>query len=223
MSIEENLNSVKESLRSGVTLVAVSKTKPVEYLQKAYSAGQRIFGENKVQEMCEKYEVLPKDIKWHMIGHLQRNKVKYIAGFVDLIHGVDNLKLLKEIDKQALRHNRIINCLLQIKIAEEDSKFGLSKIQALQLMQSADFKNLKNISIQGVMGMATFTNEEDRVRDEFKSLKQISDEFKAEFAKYNDQNSIISMGMSGDYKIAIEEGSNMVRVGSSIFGSRNHQ
>ncbi len=223
MSIEENLNSVKESLRSGVTLVAVSKTKPVEYLQKAYSAGQRIFGENKVQEMCEKYEVLPKDIKWHMIGHLQRNKVKYIAGFVDLIHGVDNLKLLKEIDKQALRHNRIINCLLQIKIAEEDSKFGLSKIEALQLMQSADFKNLKNISIQGVMGMATFTNEEDRVRDEFKSLKQISDEFKAEFAKYNDQNSIISMGMSGDYKIAIEEGSNMVRVGSSIFGSRNHQ
>ncbi|MCK0180013.1 YggS family pyridoxal phosphate-dependent enzyme [Flavobacteriaceae bacterium S0862] len=218
MSISTNLNNIKSQLPEHVTLVAVSKTKPVSDLMEAYTAGQRIFGENKIQEMVEKHEQMPKDVEWHMIGHVQRNKVKYMASFVALIHGVDNLKLLKEINKQAQKHNRIINCLLQIKIASEDSKFGMTAQAAQDIFNSDDFTGLKNIKVVGVMGMATFTDNETQLKKEFKSLKTAFDTF-------NTQNSglrIISMGMSGDYKLAIECGSNMIRVGSSIFGARNY-
>jgi pyridoxal phosphate enzyme (YggS family) len=218
MSISTNLNNIKSQLPEHVTLVAVSKTKPVSDLMEAYTAGQRIFGENKIQEMVEKHEQMPKDVEWHMIGHVQRNKVKYMASFVALIHGVDNLKLLKEINKQAQKHNRIINCLLQIKIASEDSKFGMTAQAAQDIFNSDEFTGLKNIKVVGVMGMATFTDNETQLKKEFKSLKTAFDTF-------NTQNSglrIISMGMSGDYKLAIECGSNMIRVGSSIFGARNY-
>jgi pyridoxal phosphate enzyme (YggS family) len=202
-----------------VTLVAVSKTKPVHDLMKAYDVGQRIFGENKVQEMVEKYQQMPKDIQWHMIGHVQRNKVKYMAPFVDLIHGVDSLKLLSEINKHALKNNRCINGLLQIKIAAEDSKFGMTKNDAIQLMKSSEFKNLKNIKIKGVMGMATFTDDQNKIRKEFETLKSTFSELKS----IQDSMHIISMGMSGDYPLAIECGSTMIRVGSHIFGARNYQ
>lgn len=221
MSIKQNLLHIKSSLPEHVTLVAVSKTKPVSDLMEAYNAGQRIFGENKIQEMVEKHEQMPKDIKWHMIGHVQRNKVKYMASFVDLIHGVDNFKLLKEINKQATKHDRIINCLLQVKIATEDSKFGLSPEDALSLIQSEEFSELKNIKIIGLMGMATFTDNQEQIKQEFQLLKSSFDELKS-FKKNNCQLEIISMGMSGDYQIAIECGSTMVRVGSSIFGARNY-
>lgn len=218
--IQKNLQDIKGKLPKHVTLVAVSKTKPVEAIQEAYQAGQRIFGENKVQEMCTKHERLPKDIKWHMIGHLQRNKVKYMAHFVDLIHGVDNLKLLQEINKQAQKHKRIINCLLQIKIAEEDSKFGLSKEEALAILNSEEFNQMENVSIKGVMGMATFTDDKKQIQSEFKILNIIFNELNQHLVIQNKQFNVISMGMSGDYPIAIEEGSTMVRVGSSIFGVR---
>ena len=221
MSIKQNLLHIKSSLPEHVTLVAVSKTKPVSDLMEAYNAGQRIFGENKIQEMVEKHEQMPKDIKWHMIGHVQRNKVKYMASFVDLIHGVDNFKLLKEINKQATKHDRIINCLLQVKIATEDSKFGLSPENALSLIQSEEFSELKNIKIIGLMGMATFTDNQEQVKQEFQLLKSSFDELKS-FKKNNCQLEIISMGMSGDYQLAIECGSTMIRVGSSIFGARNY-
>ncbi|APD06102.1 UPF0001 protein [Flavobacteriaceae bacterium UJ101] len=220
--IKENLQHIENTLPENVTLVAVSKTKPVEAIEEAYEAGQRVFGENKVQEMCGKYEVLPQDIEWHMIGHLQRNKVKYMAHFVDLIHGVDNLKLLQEINKQAQRHNRIIKCLLQIKIAEEDSKFGLSQEEAITILDSQEFNQMENISIEGVMGMATFTDDENQIRNEFKTLKTIFDGLNEQLILKDKQLKTISMGMSGDYPIAIEEGSTMVRVGSSIFGARNY-
>jgi pyridoxal phosphate enzyme (YggS family) len=218
MSISENLENVKSALPESVTLVAVSKTKPISDLMEAYSAGQRIFGENKIQEMSEKWENMPKDIQWHMIGHVQRNKVKYMAEFVDLIHGVDSLKLLKEINKQAQKHNRVINCLLQIKIAEEDSKFGISADEASTLLQSESFTELKHINITGVMGMATFTNDMKQVEKEFKILKSTFDILK----NLQSNLSTVSMGMSGDYQLAIECGSTMVRVGSSIFGKRNY-
>lgn len=215
MSIVENLHQIKNELPENVTLVAVSKTKPAEDVQKLFEAGQLEFGENKVQELVSKYEVLSKEIRWHLIGHLQKNKVKYIAEFVHLIHSVDNLDLLKEINKQAAKNNRIINCLLQIKIADEDSKFGMDAKNAEVIL--SDYKEqFPSVKITGFMGMATFTEDENQIREEFKSLKTIFEEYKIQ----NTELTTLSMGMSGDYKIAIEEGSNMVRVGSSIFGER---
>ena len=218
MSITKNLNNIKSTLPEHVTLVAVSKTKPVSDLMEAYDAGQRIFGENKIQEMAEKYEEMPKNIQWHMIGHVQRNKVKYMAEFVSLIHGVDSFKLLKEINKQAKKHNRVINCLLQIKIADEDSKFGMSIEDASTLLKSDEFSELKNINVIGVMGMATFTDNTEQIETEFKFLKSAFKNLKA----LNSKLVTISMGMSGDYQLAIDCGSTMVRVGSSIFGVRNY-
>ena len=220
MSISNNLQQIKATLPNHVTLVAVSKTKPIPDLMEAYENGQRIFGENKIQDMADKFEAMPKDIQWHMIGHVQRNKVKYMASFVALIHGVDNYKLLEEINKQAKKHNRTINCLLQIKIASEDSKFGMSPTLASEILQSQDFSTLKNIQITGVMGMASFTEDEQQVETEFKLLKSTFDNLK----ELNTNKSVfntISMGMSGDYKLAIQSGSTMVRVGSSIFGTRS--
>jgi len=219
--IKQNLYHIKNSLPEDVTLIAVSKTQPVSSISEAYQAGQRAFGENKIQEMTEKSDILPKDIEWHMIGHLQSNKVKYMAHFVHLIHGVDSFKTLKEINKQALKHNRVINCLLEVKIASEETKFGLSFDEVEQLLKSEELKDLKNINIQGLMGMASFTENNEIIRTEFKTLKTFFDSFQ----KYNSLNvnpTILSMGMSGDYKIAIEEGSTMIRVGSAIFGTRNY-
>jgi len=217
MSISKNLSNLNSSLENSVKLVAVSKTKSNQEIMEAYNQGQRAFGENKVQELSAKYEALPKDIEWHMIGHLQRNKVKYIAGFVKLIHSVDNLKLLKEINRQALKHNLIINCLLQIKIATEETKFGMSKNEAKNMLSSEEFKKLKNVSILGLMGMASFTNDQEILKKEFSSLNNFFKELSSSYSSMR----ILSMGMSDDYKLAIELGSNMIRVGSSIFGSRN--
>lgn len=219
--IEENLDYIKSTIPESVRLVAVSKTKPNSDIIKAYDFGQRVFGENKVQELTDKHETLPKDIQWHMIGHLQSNKVKYIAPFVSLIHGVDSLKLLKEINKQAIKNERVIPVLLQFHIATESSKFGFSINEAIDLLSSEEFKNLKNASICGVMGMATFTSDQRQVREEFKSLKDIYDDLKSRFFENSSEFKEISMGMSGDYQIAIEQGSTLVRVGSSIFGSRS--
>lgn len=221
MVIQDNLNQIKSNLPDHVTLVAVSKTKPISDLMEAYQAGQRVFGENKIQEMVEKHVQMPNDVEWHMIGHVQSNKVKYMADFVSLIHGVDNLKLLMEINKQALKHNRIIKCLFQIKIAEEDSKFGMSTDDAKEILQSKEFSELKNVCIVGVMGMATFTDDEIQIKNEFKKLKSSFDELK-QLETFNFKPKIISMGMSGDYQLAIECGSTMIRVGSSIFGERNY-
>ena len=220
--IKENLNNVRNTIPANVTLVAVSKTKPNADLLEAYAEGQRIFGENKVQEMIDKYETLPKDIQWHMIGHLQSNKVKYIAPFVHLIHAVDSFKLLKEINKQAKKNDRLIDCLLQFHIADEDSKFGLTFDEAQEMLASPEFIELENISIVGLMGMATFTDNEAQVREEFRTLENYFNVIKSHFFKFNDAFKELSMGMSGDYPIAIEEGSTMVRVGSSIFGERNY-
>ena len=217
MSIKENLSSILKNLPKSVTLVAVSKTKPISDIQQAYDRGQRIFGENRVQEMTEKWEKMPKDIEWHMIGHLQRNKVKYMAEYVSLVHGVDSPRLLKEINKQAEKYNRTIPCLLQVHIAEEDTKFGFDEKELLDLVDNEEFKGYNHIKIKGLMGMATFTEDMDQVRREFKSLHSLFEKLKSNYPDF----SILSMGMSGDYKIAIEEGSTMVRVGSSIFGSRN--
>ena len=216
MSISNNLTQIKSQLPAHVTLVAVSKTKPVADLMEAYNAGQRIFGENKIQEMTDKWEVMPKDIEWHMIGHVQTNKVKYMAPYVSLIHGVDSLKLLQEINKQAAKNNRVIDCLLQVYIAEEESKFGLDEQELEDILSSTEFKQLKNIRIVGLMGMATFTENKNQIEKEFKHLKTIFDKFKIQ----NSQFTILSMGMSGDYQLAISCGSTMVRIGSSIFGSR---
>ncbi len=216
--IKENLLKIKSGLPENVTLVAVSKTKPIEDLQEAYDAGQRIFGESKIQEMVDKHDILPKDIEWHMIGHLQSNKVKYMAHFVDLIHGIDKLKTLKEINKQAKKHNRIINCLLQAKIAKEDTKFGLSFDEIETILTSEEVSELKNVNIVGLMGMATFTDKQEQLQEEFSSLKNFFNQLKIR----NPNLKTISMGMSGDYKLAIENGSSMIRVGSSIFGHRNY-
>lgn len=221
MNIQQNLDFIKATLPKQVTLVAVSKTKPVLLLEEAYAAGQRIFGENKIQEMTQKWVTLPKDIEWHMIGHVQRNKVKYMAEYVHVIHAVDNFKLLKEINKQAEKYNRIIDCFLQIKIATEESKFGLSTQEALEIIESDEFSTLNNICITGVMGMATFTEKTEQVQVEFYHLKSTFDQFKNIKATNNFKPEVISMGMSGDYKLAIECGSTMVRIGSSIFGNRN--
>jgi pyridoxal phosphate enzyme (YggS family) len=216
MSIALNLKNIQSQIPNHVTLVAVSKTKPVADLMEAYVAGQRVFGENKIQEMVDKYQQMPKDIQWHMIGHVQSNKVKYMAPFVSLIHGVDSLSLLKEINKQALKNNRVIDCLLQVHIAQEETKFGLNEAELQELLCSEDFKTLKNIQIKGLMGMATFTNDEAQVKKEFEYLKSLFDQFTTHHSSFT----ILSMGMSGDYKLAIDSGSTMIRVGSSIFGSR---
>ena len=220
--IKDNLHKIKNSISKEITLVAVSKTKPIIDLQNAYNAGQRVFGENKIQEMVDKFDALPKDIEWHMIGHLQSNKVKYMAHFVNLIHGVDKFKTLKEINKQAKKHNRIINCLLQSKIAKEDSKFGLSFNEIETIINSEEILELKNINIVGFMGMATFTDNQEQLEEEFISLKKFFDTQKTKSLSDNCQLNILSMGMSGDYQLAIKNGSNMIRVGSSIFGSRNY-
>lgn len=219
MSVKDNLLQIKASLPPGVTLVVVSKTHPVSAIQQAYETGHLIFGENKVQELVAKYEVMPKDIEWHLIGHLQTNKVKYIAPFVSLIHSVDSLKLLEEINKQAARAGRKIDCLLQIHIAQEETKFGLSHQECIDLIQSQNYIKMNNVVIRGLMGMASNTADAAQVRNEFRSLKQFFDEVKRHFLP---EISILSMGMSSDYEIAIEEGSTMIRVGSSIFGARDY-
>lgn len=222
MSIESNLQRIKSTIPLNVTLVAISKTHPVDTVMEAYNVGQRVFGENKVQELVSKYEAMPKDIEWHLVGHLQTNKVKYIAPFVNLIHSVDSLKLLSVINKEAEKVERIIDCLLQMHIATEETKFGLSLVELEEILKSDEFFKMKNIRVVGLMGMATFTDNMDHVRTEFKSLHDI---FKSVKEKYFDEKSWfkeLSMGMSSDYNIAIEEGSTMVRIGSDIFGYRNY-
>lgn len=218
--IKEALDKVKSGIPEEVTLVAVSKTKPASLIQEAYDHGQRVFGENRVQELAEKYEELPKDIQWHLIGHLQTNKVKYIASFVSMIHAVDSMKLLKEINKQGAKHDRIIDCLLQFHIAEEDSKFGMDFNEVQDLLESDELIEMRNINIAGLMGMATFTDDTEQIREEFRTLENYFQVIKSHYFKFNDGFQHISMGMSGDYPIAIEEGSTMVRVGSAIFGKR---
>lgn len=220
MSISENLIAIKSALPKEVTLIAVTKTQPIEKILEVFHASHKQFGENKVQELLAKYEQLPKDIEWHLIGHLQTNKVKYIAQFVHLIHSVDSFSLLKEIDKQAKKCNRIISCLLQIYIAKEETKFGLDFKEAEELIRSKDFSELQNIKITGLMGMATNTDNKEQIGIEFHSLNLFFNKIK-ELATYNLQPEILSMGMSSDYPIAINEGSNMIRVGSSIFGERS--
>lgn len=223
MSVKENILEFNESLEgTNCTLIAVSKTKPIELIQEAYEAGQIDFGENKIQELREKPGQLPNDIRWHMIGHVQTNKVKYIAPFIYLIHAVDSLKLLKEINKQALKNDRTIKCLLQVHIAQEEHKFGFDEDSLMEMLNSEEFKSLQNISISGLMGMATYTDDQDQIRKEFKSLKNLFDKLQSQFSFPNVKMSEISMGMSDDYPIAIEEGSTMIRVGSKIFGARNY-
>jgi len=220
MNIAEHIQNIKSKLPQTVALIAVSKTKPISDIIEAYRAGQRIFAENRVQEMTQKYEQLPKDIEWHLIGHLQTNKVKLIANFVSLIHSVDSVSLLKEIDKQAKKCNRIINVLLQFYIAKEETKFGFDDNEAMQMLESDDYKSLKNIQICGVMGMATYTDDEKTVADEFTNLNEIFQRLKKNYFATTNAFKEISMGMSGDYETAIKCGSTMVRIGSLIFGSR---
>ena len=219
-SIAEKLNKIKNVIPKEVSLVAVSKTKPIEDLKKAYDAGQRVFGENKVQELREKQPQLPNDIEWHMIGHMQSNKVKYIAPYISLIHGVESFKLLEEINKQALKNNRVIKVLLQFHIATESTKFGLQLKEAKEILDSNEYKRLGNIEVSGVMGMASYVQNESQIRQEFSKLKSIFEELKSKYFTSAESFNTISMGMSGDYAIAIEEGSTMIRVGSSIFGER---
>jgi pyridoxal phosphate enzyme (YggS family) len=221
MSVAQNIAELRREIPANVTLIAVSKTQPNSKILEAYDGGQRIFGENKVQELVAKFEALPKDIEWHLIGHLQSNKVKYIAPFVHLIHSIDSFKLLQEVDKQASKIDRQVNCLLQVHIAQEETKFGFSENEIVDLLQSNAFEQLKNIQIQGLMGMATFTDNVDQVRSEFKTLKTLFEKLKSMKlpAQFNLKD--LSMGMSGDYKIAIEEGSTMIRVGTALFGERN--
>ena len=222
MGIVENLNTLKDSIPGSVTLVAVSKTKPDEAIMKAYEAGHRDFGENKVQDLVAKQERLPKDIRWHMIGHLQSNKVKYLAPFVHMLHGVDSLKLLGIINKEAEKQARVIDCLLQVRIAREETKFGLTEADLLSLLKSDSFQDMKNVRIRGVMGMATYTENTEQIREEFRLLKRIFDSLKASAFERQDWFDQLSCGMSGDYDLAIEEGSSMVRIGSLIFGPRNY-
>ncbi|MEN5378668.1 YggS family pyridoxal phosphate-dependent enzyme [Sphingobacterium kitahiroshimense] len=221
MSIASNLEAINLEVKAlGVQLVAVSKTKPNEDIMEAYEAGQRVFGENLVQELVEKYESLPKDIEWHLIGHLQTNKVKYVASFVTLIHAVDSFKLLKEIDKQAAKNKRVIDCLLQVHIAEEDTKFGFDHAELIEMLRDEEFLALKHVNIRGLMGIATNTENEKEIKEEFYELKSLYDGIKASFYRKNESFDTLSMGMSSDYKLAIEKGSNMIRVGSTIFGKR---
>lgn len=218
--IKENLRLIQQSLPDKVTLIAVSKTHPVELIREAYEAGQRHFGENKVQEMMDKKPLLPDDVKWHLIGHLQSNKVKYIAPFVHLIHSVDSLKLLIVINKEAAKNNRVIDCLLQIHISTEETKFGLDAQELTQLLDSSEYATLSNIRVCGLMGMASFSDDLILVRNEFRGLNNLFQQIKSSYFQSDSSFSILSMGMSGDYVLAVEEGSNMVRVGSSIFGQR---
>ena len=221
MSIADNISNLKkETGGDNVKLIAVSKTKPVEVLQEAYDAGQRVFGENNVQELVEKHEKLPQDIEWHLIGHLQTNKVKYIAPFISLIHSVDSLKLLQEIDKQAAKNKRVIDCLLQIYIADEETKFGLGFDEAIELLRSEEFAAFKNVRIVGLMGIATNTDNPKQLKEEFYELHTFFDGIKTSFFRKEESFKELSIGMSADYKIAIEEGSTMIRVGSLIFGQR---
>jgi pyridoxal phosphate enzyme (YggS family) len=221
MSIAENIKSLKkETELINVTLIAVSKTKPAEEVLEAYNTGQRLFGENMVQELVEKYEQLPKDIQWHLIGHLQSNKVKYIAPFISMIQSVDSLKLLQEINKHAEKNKRVIDCLLQVYIADEETKFGLGFDEVIELLRSEEFAALKHIKIRGLMGIATNTDAEKQIKDEYYELKTFFDGIKQSFFRKDDAFDTLSMGMSSDYKIAIEQGSNMVRLGSTIFGKR---
>ena len=222
MSIATNLSKIKSQLPTDIALVAVSKTKPNADLMEAYEAGQRIFGENKIQEMSEKWQTMPKDIQWHMIGHVQSNKVKFMAEYVSLIHGVDSLKLLEEINKQAKKHNRVIDCLLQMHIAEEETKFGLNQSELYEIIDFIQNENndIKNINIVGLMGMATFTDNQNQIQKEFQNLKAIFDKISDQPPTCNLQPTMLSMGMSGDYKLAIDCGSTMIRIGSSIFGGR---
>ena len=221
MSIASNISALQQELQPiGVELVAISKTKPNTDILEAYSAGQRVFGENQVQELVAKYEELPKDIQWHLVGHLQTNKVKYIASFITLIHSVDSLKVLQEINKQALKHDRTIDCLLQIFIADEDTKFGLDHAEVIELLRSEEFAALKNIRIRGLMGIASNTENQKIVKEEFYELKMLFDGIKTTYFRNEDSFNILSMGMSSDYQLAIKQGSNMVRLGSTIFGKR---
>lgn len=222
MYIGQHIVNLVDNLPESVRLVAVSKTKPNEDILEAYNVGQRIFGENKVQDLTRKYEDLPKDIEWHFIGHPQTNKVKYIAPFISLIHGVDSIKLLKEISKQGAKNNRQIKCLLQFHIAEESTKFGLSEEEASELLESEAFKQLTNVEVVGVMGMATYTDDENQLRNEFRMLKNIFSKLKNRYFSTSESFAEISMGMSGDYQLAVEEGSTLIRVGSKLFGARNY-
>lgn len=220
--IKESLLRFRESVQPQATLVAVSKTKPIQDLEEAYDAGQRHYGENKIQEMTEKWETLPKDIMWHMIGHTQRNKVKYMAPYVHLIHSVDSPRLLKEINKQAKNNKRVIDCLLQIHIAEEETKFGFDEAELVDLLNDEAFIEYENVQIKGLMGMATFTDNKEQIRKEFKNLAQLFKKIKQEqLLSSRHEFTELSMGMTGDYEIALEEGSTMVRIGSAIFGSRD--
>lgn len=219
-TLADRLVDLRTKIPADVQLIAVSKTKPVELIREVYQAGQRAFGENKVQEMTEKYEQLPKDIQWHLIGHLQTNKVKYIAPFVHLIHAVDSLKLLQEIEKQAAKCGRVIPCLLQFHIAEEETKFGLDFSEAEEILQSREFIEMQHVQIVGLMGMASYTENQEQIRDEFRNLNNYFQIIKSHYFKFNPDFKHLSMGMSGDFELAIEEGSTMVRIGSTLFGSR---
>ena len=222
MDIVKNIEDIKSTLPEGVKLVAVSKTKPNDDILAAYQTGQRIFGENKAQELIRKQPELPDDIEWHFIGHLQSNKTKYIAQFVSMIHSIDSYKILKIVNKEARKNNRVIPCLLQFHIAEEESKFGLTKEDAITILESEAYKNMEHVSIVGVMGMATFTDDTEKVRKEFQKLKSIFEHLKGKYFSTNPEFKEISMGMSDDYTLAVEEGSTIVRVGSKIFGERNY-
>lgn len=218
MSIEENYLGIKKEIPESVTLVVVSKTHPVEAIQRIYDLGHRDFGENKVQELVEKAELLPKDIRWHMIGHVQTNKIRQMANFVHLIHGIDKAKRLKEVQKRAKNAGRVQDVLLQVKIADEDTKFGMTLQEAKEVLNAENVAKMQNVNIVGLMGMATFTDDMEQVREEFQALKKLYDELNAEFP----QIQLLSMGMTADYQIALEEGSNMLRVGSAIFGARDY-
>jgi pyridoxal phosphate enzyme (YggS family) len=222
MGIAENLQAIKEQIPAHVTLVAVSKTKPDEAIMEAYDQGHRDFGENKVQDLAAKQERLPADIRWHMIGHLQSNKVKYLAPFVYLLHGIDSLKLLGVVDREAEKNARVLDCLLQLRIAKEETKFGLPGEELTTLLNSETFKEMKHVRIRGLMGMATYTSDLDQIREEFRFLKRIFDQLKDTVFKKQKQFDLLSCGMSDDFPLAIEEGSNMVRIGSHIFGPRNY-
>ncbi len=222
MSVKDNLLKIRQSIPSNVTLIAVSKTKPIEDILEAYQVGQRVFGENKAQEMKEKYTLLPKDIKWHMIGHLQENKVKYIVPFVNMIHSVDSLKILLAINKRALLCNRVVDCLFEMDISHEESKFGLSMEELISILSSEEYKQMENIRICGLMGIGSITEDKEQTRKEFHALKEMFLETKQKFFSNSEYFSQISMGMSSDYDLAIQEGSTMVRIGSNIFGARNY-
>lgn len=222
IDIKKNLKEVRETIPTSVTLVCVSKTKPNEYIMEAYQSGERVFGENKAQELRQKHETLPKDIKWHFIGHLQENKIKYIIDYVTLIHSVDSLKLLIEINKQALKHSRIVDCLLEIDISHEESKFGLSREEATKLLEDSEYKQLKNIRLCGVMGVGSITTDRDQTRKEFRELKELFTFLKTTYFPTADYFKQVSMGMTHDYDIALEEGATIVRIGSKIFGERNY-